>query len=232
MPGVLTRASRIAADLLFPPRCAHCGRDGELLCAACIGALPAATGDRCAICWTPVRALASECAHCVATRPRFDALRSAFVMDGGARRLVHDLKYEGLTSLAAPMAAAMCDRLPFDGRATVVPVPLHRSRQRSRGYNQAALLAREIAALVALPYDPRAARRVRATAPLARTMHRDERRDIVRGAFAAEATRVEGRAILLVDDVATTGATLDACAAALRLAGAASVHCVTWARAD
>jgi ComF family protein len=153
-------------------------------------------------------------------------------MEAGARQLVHDLKYDGLTSLAEPMARLIGERIGATAADIVVAVPLHPSRERMRGYNQSDLLARGIGGTWDIPLERKAIRRTRATAPLAKTMHRDERRAVVQGAFAARRELVEGRAILLVDDVVTTGATLDACAEALLDAGAAAVRCVTWARAD
>lgn len=153
-------------------------------------------------------------------------------MDGGARRLTHELKYEGLTSLAEPMASLMTEAADIAGIDLIVPVPLHRGRQRRRGYNQAHELARHLSAALNLSADERCVRRVRDTAPLVKAMNREERRRTVAAAFAAEPSRVEGRSILLIDDVVTTGATLDACARALRDAGASDVRCLTWSRAD
>jgi ComF family protein len=229
---VLARASRLTADLLFPPRCALCGRGGRFICESCIAALPAAAGARCQRCWVPVRGRGS-CRHCLESPPAFASLQSAFVMTAGARALAHQLKYDGMTALAEPMADLIVEALaPFEADV-VVPVPLHRGRERRRGYNQAAALAKGIGRRCAVPVGARAVRRVRDTAPLAKAMSRDERRAIVTGAFAAwDAGSVEGRRVLLVDDVATTGATLDACARAALDAGAASVWCVTWARED
>ncbi|TAK72590.1 MAG: ComF family protein [Dehalococcoidia bacterium] len=231
MTGIIERASRVVLDLLFPPRCALCGRGGVLLCDGCAATLPPADGDRCERCWMPV-ARATLCRHCYQQPPAFESIRAAFVMDGPARRLAHELKYEGMTSLAEPMAELMAACADVAEADVVVPVPLHPARERSRGYNQASELARHLAAVARLPYEARASCRLRDTAALARTMHRDERRAIVAGAFAADRGRIDGRRLLLVDDVVTTGATLDACAGALRAAGASAVRCVTWARAD
>jgi ComF family protein len=231
MVKIVEGLTRVAADLLFPPQCALCGAGGTLLCDGCSGALPLADGDRCDVCWMPVRRNAL-CAHCLADPPGFATLRAAFVMEEGARRLAHELKYEGMTSLAEPMARLMAAPFGDAGSDLIVPVPLYPSRERSRGYNQAAELARHLAPLAGVVFDPRAVRRVRNTEPLAKTMHREERRAIVAGAFAARHERVDRRCVLLVDDVVTTGATLDACAGALLDAGAAEVRCVTWARAD
>ena len=159
-------------------------------------------------------------------------------MDGGARRLAHELKYEGMTALAEPMASLMAPLVAGNNTADedvpdlVVPVPLHRSRERERGYNQAALIAKHFASNARLAFDSRALRRIRPTTPLAKTMHREERRAIVEGAFDGEPARVSERNVLLIDDVVTTGATLDVCAEALLTAGAASVRCLTWARAE
>jgi len=230
---VLERVSRAALDMLFPPQCALCRRGSAMLCEDCAGDLPPAAGRRCPRCWMP-QPSGGLCGHCRGAPPAFASLRAAYVMDGGARRLAHALKYDGMTALADVMAGHMGHRVDVAGADDdlVVPVPLHRGRERSRGYNQAALLARELARAAGLPFDGRAVRRIRATAPLVKAMSRDERRAIMRGAFKARPERVEGRRIVLIDDVVTTGATLDACAGALRAAGAASVRCVTWARAD
>jgi ComF family protein len=231
MRNVLERASRIALDLLYPPQCAICRRAGALLCDACADALPPADGRRCQCCWVPITG-GPLCGHCIERAPAFESIRTACVMEEGARSLVHRLKYEGMSALAEPMALLMLSQIAPGDVDLIVPVPLHHGRERSRGYNQSALLAKQVAAAAGLPFDARAARRTRATAPLAKTMHRDERRAIVAGAFAGDAARVAKRRVLLVDDVVTTGATLDACADALLAAGAAGVRCVTWARAD
>jgi ComF family protein len=231
MPTLLDRASRVALDLLFPPRCGICRAGGALLCDGCIDDLPPADGHRCQRCWMPV-ARGALCGQCSAAPPAYVSIRAPYVMDGAARRLAHELKYEGMTALADPMARLMLAHVDATDVDVVVAVPLHRSRKRARGYNQAEELAKQIAALTSLRADRHAVRRIRATAPLVKTMHREDRAEIMCGAFAASRERIDGTRLLLVDDVVTTGATLDACAQALRSAGAREVRCVTWARAD
>jgi ComF family protein len=117
--------------------------------------------------------------------------------------------------------------MPVD---VIVPVPLHPARLRRRGYNQAALLARELGRRVGLPVEERALQRVRATRSQMRLSAADRRRN-VQGAFRCADGRVRGRRVLLLDDVCTTGATLEACADALRAGGAESVWALTLARA-
>lgn len=230
MPALLERASRVALDLIFPPQCAICRQHGEVLCMFCVATLPLADDPRCAVCWDDIKA-GSVCQHCVAVPPPFASVRAPYVHEDGARALVHQLKYEGLSSLAEPLARQMLDSFDAADVDLIAPVPLHPSRQRSRGYNQAALLARHLARESSVEMDARAAKRVRKTKPLAKSMDRDERTDIVAGAFEADAGRVAGRRVLLVDDVVTTGATLAACSSALLGAGAASVRAVTFTRA-
>ena len=230
MVTLLTRASRLALDLVFPPQCAICRRQGAMLCATCVAGLPVADGDRCDRCWIASRA--SPCGDCRTSLLAFDSARSAFVFDGNAREAVHRFKYQGLHALAEPMAALMLAHADLTDIDLIVPVPLHRRRERARGYNQAALLAKSLAAHAGVRSDVGAAKRVRATAPLAKATGRAERLEIVRDAFRAAPERVEGRRVMLVDDVITTGATLDACASALLAAGARGVRCVTWARTD
>ena len=147
---------------------------------------------------------------------------------GALRAVIHAMKYEGRRSLAKPLASLMRERgaSVFDGVACTVPVPLHPSRRRHRGFNQSADLAKHLGLPVV-----HALRRVRATATQA-DLPASQRHRNVRGAFAV--TRVgyalAGAAILLVDDVSTTGATLDACARALKAAGVAEVRALTAAR--
>ena len=131
MNDVLARASRLVLDLLFPPHCAICSRGGAFICEACADALRVADGARCFRCWMPGRA--RLCAHCLDTPPSFESIRAAYVMEGGARHLSHELKYDGMTALARPMAALMAGRIDGGDADLVVAVPLHRGRERSRG---------------------------------------------------------------------------------------------------
>ncbi len=230
MVALLTRASRLALDLLFPPQCAVCRAGGAVVCHLCIAGLPLAEPPRCERCWDDLRS-GSRCDRCATAPPAFTSVRSPYVHADAARDLVHLLKYDGLTSLGTPMADLMLDLVGSVPAGLIVPVPLHASRQRSRGYNQAALLASHLASETGRPCDPRAVRRIHATKPLAQSMSREERAAIVAGAFRADPARVAGRAVLLVDDVVTTGATLDACGRALLDAGARRVDAVTFVHA-
>jgi ComF family protein len=230
MPRVLERASHVALDLLFPPQCALCRTGGTVLCESCIAMLPLAEAPRCERCWDDVKH-GSLCARCAASRPPFEAVRSPYAHEDGARELVHLLKYENLTALAEPMTHPMAPLVVWLAPDVIVPVPLHSGRERSRGYNQSALLAKHIGRETGVAVDAKAARRVRATKPLVQAMSPEERARIVEGAFRADGARVEQRRVLLVDDVVTTGATLGACAMAVLDAGAATVCAVTFVRA-
>ena len=147
-------------------------------------------------------------------------------------RLIHLLKYDGMRPLAKTLAGKMAPVASRVGAVElVVPVPLHRSRRWSRQFNQAELLAKELSRLIATPCRTKCLRRVRSTPPQAGLSHR-RRRENVSGAFAAaDAACLKGRRVLLVDDVMTTGATLDACARVLKGAGARYVGSLTLARA-
>ncbi len=173
-----------------------------------------------------------HCRRCRSSPLRIDGIRSVYFFDGPAREAIHRLKYDGLTALAAPLAEAMADawrESPWPADA-VVPVPLHGRRQGERGFNQSALLAREFARQTGLPFDEAVVTRQRPTRPQVE-LDATARKENVRGAFATTGRTLEGKAVLLIDDVCTTGATLEACAAALYEAGARQVYALTLARA-
>jgi len=229
---ILGNAGRQAVDLLFPPRCAVCGCLESFLCSDCRASLPRAGPPRCPICWQPTSL--GSCHRCEESRPSFDALRSPLIFEGGARELVHKLKYQNQSVLAAPMADLLFDflsnsPLPAD---VLVPVPLFPRRKRVRGYNQSALLAQALARQLGLSVNERTLGRARNTASQARTGSSDERKANVRDAFVCKDRRLAGNKVLLIDDVSTTGATLDACALALRQGGAGSVWALTFAHED
>ncbi len=221
-----------ALDLLFPPRCAVCGAMGSFLCTTCLQSLPRAEPPRCPVCWRP-GFFAPACPGCRERPPAFQSLRAPCLMAGPAREAVHALKYNHFSALAEDMGRLMAEFAASERLAAdlVVPVPLHPRRRRTRGYNQSALLAKAVAAALGLPLDERALVRRRDGPQQARAASAEERRRNVEGAFEARG-RLEGRRILLIDDVTTTGATLDAGARALREAGAASVCCLAFARED
>ncbi len=222
-----------AADFLFPPRCAVCAADGALVCDDCHGAFTPAAPPRCPRCWDPSdEPAASVCNRCRHEPPALRSLRAAFVFEGAARRAVLAVKYQSLTATAAPML----DVADLGGLATdldlVTAVPMPGGRRRRRGHNQAAVFGRLLAGRLARRFDERALRRRRRTPQQVRQPNRAARLANVRGAFTADPGRVRDRAVLVVDDVTTSGATLNACAEALLEAGAASVDGWAVARED
>lgn len=218
-----------ALDLLLPPRCVICGHGGAFVCAACEASFPRLEPPYCAVCAEP--AASGLCERCRDAPPALDGVRAPFRMEGGVRLVVHSLKYRGLTALSPElsrlMAACLADNaLPCDA---LVPVPLHPKRLRERGYNQAELLASGVGKLAGRPIRADALVRARASAPQVTVASREARVRNAEGAFAC-AVDVRGMALVVVDDVVTTGSTGNACAAALKAQGAASVWVLALAR--
>jgi len=234
---MLRRAIATVADLALPPRCPGCGavtREPHRFCAPCWGSLHFLGPPWCAACHAPFaydRGAGALCGDCLAQPPRHAGIRAAVAYGDVARHVVLRLKYGGRTALAATVAGPMMRLLP-DRADILVPVPLHRKRLWARGFNQAALIAGAIGKTRGVTVDPFALERRRST-PVLRGLGARERAAAVKGAFAVPEKRrdaVRGRRIVLVDDVHTSGATADACAAALLRAGAASVTILCWAR--
>lgn len=160
-----------------------------------------------------------------------NGVRAPFRFDGAIRKAVHQLKYQNIRALARPLAELMADYFtanPVPGDV-LVPVPLHPKRLKERGYNQSRLLACELGKLVNLPADDDCLVRQRYASPQARTATVSERHSNVSGAFSA-GEGLKGKQIILIDDVCTSGATLEACAAALKTGGVASVWGLVLAR--
>lgn len=231
------RFKTIALDLLFPPHCAACQRFGAWLCADCLGEIEKIEPPVCRHCGLPQAGDGGVvvCNRCQASPLQLDGLRSYAIHSGPLRKAIHQFKYEDLRALASLLGQLMADgwrRLapPDLELDAVAPVPLHRNRQRQRGFNQAALLARELGACLQLPVVEDALVRSRATAPQV-DLNVEERRTNVHGAFQCRGNSLSGVRVLLVDDVCTSGATLESACLALRSAGATAVWACTLTRA-
>lgn len=169
---------------------------------------------------------------CRRMAPPINGIRSAAYFEGVLREAIHRFKYRGGQALAQPLGQLMAEQwshyhIPAE---VLIPVPLHPTRLAERGYNQAALLARELGANIGLPVETGSLTRIRATAPQI-NLDMAARQENMRGAFRCLDERIASRRVVLIDDVCTTGATLSACGAALREAGVRSVWAYTLARA-
>lgn len=217
----------VLADLVFPQRCVGCSRRAaDVLCRACFEELPRIEQPVCKRCGMPTAFETLVCDECMGVDFAFTRARAALRYEGVGKEIVHVLKYRGYTRVVEKLMAPLMMEVVEDRYDLVVPVPLHRSRRRGRGFNQAELMARAVATRMRAAFSDKleAVRRTRDQVKLSAT----ERRQNVAGAFKVSGP-VRGK-VLLVDDVFTTGATLSAGADVLLRAGAGEVHGLSLCR--
>lgn len=217
--------------MLFPPACGGCSKAGSRWCPDCQARVPRIDQPFCDKCGIPVN-LAGTCEKCQMKPPPFRVMRSWAVFDSPLQNALHTIKYRRNIGLADSIALQMVDFVrSLDWSVDVlIPAPLSAGRLKERGYNQVALVSRPLAYALGLPYAPNGLTKIRDT----RTqvgLNISQRRENVSMAYQADPSVVKRRSILLMDDVATTGATIHACAEALLSAGAADVFALTIARA-
>ena len=231
----ISRLFRAVLDFALPPRCGGCGtivEEVDSFCSECWRKLEFLGPGGCSRCGLPLKATDLEtCAACLAKPPRLDRIRAAVAYDDISRSIAMRLKYGRKVALARTMTRYMQPLVgDVPSEALLVPVPLHRGRLWRRGFNQSAIVARELSRRTGLPVALDALRRTRATPPL-KGMNMKQRRRTVAGAFRpAKDVDLRGRTVVLVDDVLTTGSTANACARVLKRAGAARVDLISWAR--
>jgi ComF family protein len=203
---------------------------GVWLCDACYASIQPLPEPICPRCGRPGSSPAI-CATCRTEPPSLDGIRSVGLHEGALRQAIHHLKYRRRRELADPLGRMLFDywRCADLAADLVIPVPLHDSRMKERGFNQASLLARALTDRAQLPLDETHLRRIRATPPQV-GLGAAQRKANVRDAFEWQGESLSGSSVLVIDDVCTTGATLEACAAALRRADAGMVWALTLAR--
>jgi len=237
---LLKAALRPAIAYALPPRCPGCGAivgEDFAFCLTCWSGMTFLGEPCCARCGLPFpheMEAGAQCGACLADPPPWDSARAVLAYGDVARTVALRLKYGRRIGLARLIARQMLRHVGAVGDGApplIVPVPLHRWRLWGRGFNQSALIADHLGRLTGWPVDRHGLRRVRRTQPL-RGMNPAQRARAVRGAFAlADGHEMQGRRVLLIDDVHTSGATAAACALVLRRGGAADVRLLCWARA-
>lgn len=240
--SILARTETFVADLLFPKRCIACGAPETYLCETCLGHIPRKRTHTCPVCQKTTTPDGLTCPAC-RSRSALDGIFSVatFRENRLISDAIHILKYEYVPDLALPLGTLLADRIreseiPLPD--IVLPVPLHPWRERYRGFNQSEEIARNFLTYflpefqISLRTD--IIRRTRFTLPQAKSPNAKARRENLRGAFSldpsVEKSELRGKNVWLVDDVATTGATLEECARVLKKSGIARVHGIVVAR--
>jgi ComF family protein len=242
-PSLVYRSFDRLGELCLPPNCVLCGRPGQRpaldLCVDCAADLPRVPRP-CPRCGLPVplestaTAAGADCAQCRPAALPYASCVAPWLYEFPLSHLVQALKYEGALAHARVLGRLLADEVAraHPGQAAVlVPVPLHHRRLQQRGFNQSHEIARIVARRLRWPLAARALRRTRDTASQV-GLSRAQREQNLQGAFAVEPAVIEGRRVVLLDDVLTTGSTAHAAASALQAAGAARVDLVAVARAS
>ena len=241
--AMVSGALTYLADLLFPLSCKVCGvdiRSGETpgLCEGCWSTIRFLDGPCCPRCGKPFASDAAlshspdhQCGDCREKPPKYDRAISAAIYETALAEAIHLFKYSKKTNWSRPLGRLLLKRVSDFGKLDMIlPVPLHTKRLRQREFNQSLLLAREVSLATGLLLQVDNLRRVRWTQPQIE-LNGEERRKNVRRAFEVRwPDQVEDRCVLLIDDVLTTGATVNECARVLKRAGAKSVNVLTLAR--
>lgn len=231
---ILRGSGRQALDFALPPRCAGCGAivaDLHTFCASCWQGVSWCGDCGCETCGLPLEATDERtCGRCLAQPPLIARTRAAMEYGDVARSLVMKLKYGRKIGAAVTMAAFMAPLAEVSDDSLLVPVPLHRSRLWSRGFNQSALIGRELAKRLGVEHRVDVIRRHRRTRPLKGMGARQRQREVGRAFAVAERAAIDGRHVVLLDDVLTSGSTSEACARVLLKAGARRIDLLCFAR--
>ena len=219
-------------DALFPPFCCNCGVLGYELCPDCINKIKVLDSKNCCPICGDIMFKGRICDDCQNNNPCFDQLRSWGVYSGVLREVIRKIKFNrglGLTGYFITSCSEFIKswNIEIDH---ILPVPLGKSRHHSRGYNQVELFAKPISRNLRIPYKPRAITRVKETLSQV-GLNAKERKQNVLNAFEGDHEINKNKSVLIIDDITTTGSTLNECAKALRNSGARKVYCFTLARA-
>ena len=242
------KALKSLIDLIYPPRCLICqaflqdqntvqGGQDIPFCQTCFKEFTPIKSPICSLCGRPFSDGTEQdriCEECLRKRPSYDIARAPYLYDGALMTAIHELKYAQRSHLADPLGSLL-DSFAQTWIAElkgslIMPVPLHPKRLRARGFNQSLLLARCVASKTDSDLDFLSLRRTKFTKPQTGLSSEERKRNVRKAFEVVKRELVKGRTILLVDDVATTGSTLNECAKALKRAGADSVLCLVLAR--
>ncbi len=231
MKSALITAVRSATDVLFPPECVHCGTDGDLFCDRCVDeSTQLKSAECCRTCALP--SATSVCEACFIEPPILNRVIAAFTYESAIRDAIAAFKYRDIRSLRQRLGQLMSRALPAPAARDIdvlIPVPVTRKRLRSRGYNQSELLAQEISLATGIDVRSDVLDRLDDGKPQAKSLNVDERKLNVQDAFNVTGHLGDKR-VLLIDDVMTTGSTLNACASVLKSAGAKWTGALVLAR--
>lgn len=221
----------LAADWVYPPVCAGCGQPGSRWCASCASQTTPLTTPLCPVCGAPVRP-GLPCKECEEHPPKFDQLRSWAAFAGPLREALHSLKYRKNLGMGEIFSQPLAQIIITEGWEfdIVIPVPLGKEHHRQRGFNQAQIIAYPVALRMNKRMVANALIRTKETSSQV-NLSPHQRYENLKDAFSAIPAKLKGRKVLLVDDVATTGATLNSCAETLRSAGVEKIYCLTVAKA-